>query len=175
LLAAERQDIRQTEFSSTDMRIIAAAIVLVVQSPVATPTDMPANFAIRLEGGACRADVADTRSGTYVRDLGTGATRSAKFSLPPAQLRQIYEWIKLAQFFEYPTAFNPPLTSITEPAPRYKLDVESGDLRHTVTWEDYGASTAEAARLRTLLHAIEKVFQELPAVKRLPRPDRMCL
>jgi hypothetical protein len=157
------------------MRIIAAAFVLAVQSQVAIPADMPANFAIRLEGGACTNDVADTRSGTYVRDLGTGATRSAKFSMPPAQLRQIYEWIRVAQFFDYPTVFNPPLTSIREPAPHYKLDVESGGLRHTVSWVDYGASTAEATRLRTVLQAIEKMFSELPAVKRLPSPEMMCV
>ena len=136
---------------------------------------MPANFAIRLESGVCTTDVADTRSGPYVRDLGTGATRSAKFSMAPAQLRQMYEWIKFAQFFEYPTAFNPPLTSTTEPAPHYKLDVESGKLRHTVSWVDYGASTAEAARLRTVLQAIENVFRDLPAVKRLPKQEMMCL
>jgi hypothetical protein len=157
------------------MIIIAAAIVLALQSPVATAADMPANFAIRLESGVCTTDVADTRSGTYVRDLGTGATRSAKFSIPPAQLRQMYEWIKFARFFEYPTAFSPPLTSITEPAPHYKLDVESGEVRHSVSWVDYGASTAEATRLRTMLQAIENAFRDLPGVKRLPQQERMCL
>jgi hypothetical protein len=136
---------------------------------------MPANFAIRLESGVCTTDVADTRSKTYVRDLGTGATHTAKFSIPPAQLRQMYEWIKTARFFEYPTAFNPPLTSATEPAPHYKLDVESGDLRHTVSWKDYGPSTAEAARLRTMMRAIENVFREMPEVKRLPQQQIFCL
>jgi len=137
---------------------------------------VPQDFGLRLAFGACTTDVADTFEGRYVRDLGFGKNASATLPVSDAELRRLDELITSASFFDYPSDFRPAGSDLVEPHLKVVLKVRRNGVTHTVSWRDANhSSIPEAARLRTLVTELMKLFRAMPAVAQLPKADAICL
>ena len=154
------------------MCAIALCEPLVAGQTGGVPQDLGLHFAF----GVCTTDVADTFEGRYVRDLGFGKNASASMPVSDAERQRLDELITSASFFDYPPDFRPAGSDFVEAHLRIVLTVRRNGVRHTVSWRDANhSSTPEAARLRTLVTELIKLFRAMPAVAQLPKADAICL
>ena len=129
--------------------LAAAALALVIsQSSVSGP---PPDFAVRITYGLCWNESVDTYRGLFTRIIRDRVVRRARISLAKPERARLYSLIVAADVFSYPTQFTPKLTGMTEPAPQFRIEIQSGGRHHVVVWTDYGSETVEATRLRAML------------------------
>ncbi len=153
--------------------IAALSVVSVLAQPLGSAP--PKDFAVRIVFGKCWNDSVDTRRQVFTRLILAEDVRTVRIQLSQEQRIQLYQAISAANLFDYPEQFIPPLTTISEPAPDYEIEVQSEGRRHVVRWQDHGSSSTEANSLRDMLIAVHELFTALPAVRRLPPSQMFCL
>ncbi len=170
--AAQCQAVRQPLVDT--MGLIATISFVGVLAQLLGPAP-PGDFAVRIVFGQCWNDSVDTRRQVFTRRILPEDVRTVRIQLSEEQRTQLYQAISAVNLFDYPEQFTPPLSTMTEPASEYEIEVQSEGRRHMVRWQDYGSSAPEANRLRDLLIALHGIFTALPAVKRLPPSRIICL
>jgi hypothetical protein len=92
----------------------------------------------------------------------------------------IYWEIERVRFFDLPSWYSAVPLGLSEimifaPSNTYRLEVRHGGVGHTVTWKDsVKPTTPEADRLRGLFQLIQRVIDDHPDVKRLPKAIGGC-
>ena len=155
------------------MRSVFVAVAILA-GPHQTATDF--DFGLRF--GVCTFDTVDSKQGTYVHQIGLDLATSIRLTIPTTAKQTIFEAIRDARFFDYPSTFQDKVAaaSMVEPSTSYRLDVRTSDKRHTVIWQDsVRPSSADADRLRAMFKTIIDLIKALPEVKALPPPNVICL
>jgi hypothetical protein len=136
---------------------------------------VPADFTFRITSRSCPDESIDTATQMFSRTIRDGDVRKARVALTAEQRQRLNALVNGAGIFDYPARFEPPLTSMTEPATSFTIEVRGAGRRHVVQWTDYGSTSAEAMRLRAMLRDVREFFVALPSVRRLPASEIMCL
>jgi hypothetical protein len=163
------------------MLVMANMLISTVLAPAVALTrglvqDADASdFQLRVAFELCSNDVIDTVRNEYVRTIRPGVTRSARLNLTSAQHLRMQRLVADVRLTEYPDEFRPPLTMMREPGPVYRIELWLNGRHHAVKWTDYGSSSVEAQRLRTMLDQLRELVLAIPAVQRLPKSEILCL
>ena len=153
--------------------LLTAALLLSLGQSVGA--EASADFAVRITYGTCWNESVDTARRVFSRTIRYGVVRTARFTLTTEQQQRLHALVNGVGIFDYPTRFEPVLTTMTEPATDFTIEVRSGGRRHVVQWADYGAMSPEATRLRTMLREVREFFVALPSVQRLQATQIICL
>ena len=142
----------------------------------------PADFGFVFEYGVCSTNTLDTFTGWFRRQPGEPGREpvTTQISLTGSQMRYIYQTIEEIGFFGYPSVYaSLPLgfaaTRTATGFPRYRLEVRSRAVFHSVQWEDrVHPTTSEADRLRRLFGWIVAFINSDRLVRRLPHAASDC-
>lgn len=156
------------------MRPVVLALAILTVGPHGTASD----FDFRIRYGSCVFDSLDSKQGTFVREVEPDYPITLRLTLPTTTKQAIFEAIRDARFFEYPTTFRDQISDgvvRTMPFVSYQLEVRTSEGTHAVSWDDNITPTsAEAIRLRTMFNKIIVRINALPEVMALPRPNVGC-
>lgn len=125
--------------------------------------------------GISGKNVLNTFEGTYTKDMVVDPSITICLELTAGELDTIYSKMLQIDFFNYPDTFHVPLVSdtvaVVTPHSTYYFDVESGQRRKEIFWEDelLNADT-DAEKLRELIHLIVNTIHSREAYKNLPEP-----
>jgi len=162
--------------------IIVSILAATLISSPQQQTEPPADFGFVFEYGVCSTNTLDTFTGWFRRQPGEPGREPAtmQISLTGSQMRYIYQTIEKIGFFDYPSVYvSLPvgLAAIRTAMgfPRYRLEVRSRAMFHSVQWDDrVQPTTAEADRLRRLFGWIVAFINSDRLVSRLPHAAADC-
>ena len=99
---------------------------------------MPADFDFVLRYGVGVKNVLDTAAGTFTKDMVTQPAVTTDLSLTSDELKQVYEWLREIDFWEYPEDLNSSgqgtgsaTTMSVTPSTGYEVAVSGTSLMHT--------------------------------------------
>ena len=159
------------------LRFLTAALFVAVNTAASQqPVGPPADFAFRFESKPCATTTFDTYTNTYTRVASNEPSIPIPLTLLPKQMAVVYEEIVKIGFFSYQADFRRVVpgpggeTTTTIPSTTYRLEVRSGGMIYTVTYDDKFSSprSEEADGLLNLFKLIDGFVNDLPDVKRLP-------
>jgi hypothetical protein len=147
----------------------------------------PDDFAVKVDFEGCGPNMAttlDTYRHVYTRQMGVGGKSpiSIPLTLRVEQMAAVHDALGSIGFSDYPTKFqgaSPTAAGeikMVQPSDTYRLEVRSGGVVHSVTWNDDSfPHSEEATRLLRVLKTIERFINERPEVKRLPPRKAACM
>ena len=155
------------------------ALFVMVAAAAQQPAE-PADFAFRYEFKPCQTITLNTYTNTFTR-LDNEPLITIPLKLSPQQIAAVYQEILNIRFFDYATDYKRVVpgprgeVSMKTPSTSYRLEVRSGGMIHTVTYDDCcGPRSEEANRLLSLFNIINGFINDDPIVKSLPTPRIAC-
>ena len=158
------------------MRVIAV-LGLLLFAQGAPPKD----FSIRMSFASCVGDSFDTASGVFTRHPGTAGPVSARLTLTPADMKELFDAVVEAAFWDLPQTLEPQANAdgtvtVTSGGAQFELEVRRDGSSHTVKYNS--GVTSEDPRLKRfndLVARITRVVGARPEVKALPAFQLHCL
>ena len=137
------------------------------------PKEVPDNFNFLAIYGFGEGNKLNTFNKTYTKTIDWDKDTTIYFELSSEQKRNIYDKIRSLDVQKYPKQFTPISKETIRPSPTFYIKVRLGSVEKEIYWNDNtNSKEKEAQLLRDFFRYLERIVDENPIVKQLPKDDR---